>query len=78
MDNAERGYRVAIEADPGDAKGALQRTSAITHLGRLLKNERQDVDGAEKAYRAAIEADPGYAKAHFNLALLLVADALDN
>ena len=64
VDGAEKAYRAAIEADPGDA-------DTHCNLGALLCDKRQDVDGAEKAFRTAIEADPGYAGAYTNLGILL-------
>ena len=71
MDGAEKAFRAAIEADPGNAMADPRFACAHHNLGVLLQNERQDVDGAEKAFRAAIEADPRLTLAHRNLDVLL-------
>ena len=56
VDGAEKAYRAAIEADPGNAK-------AHNNLGWLLLSERHDLNGADAEYSAALEIDPSYALA---------------
>jgi tetratricopeptide (TPR) repeat protein len=60
---AERLYRRAITADPGDA-------AAPFNLGNLMNSEGRTVE-AEAAFRAAIAANPKFAEAWHNLADVL-------
>lgn len=60
LDEAERHYRIAFEADP-------QRLDAINNLA-LLMCRRGKTAVAEQIYLALLEAAPGYVDARHNLA----------
>ena len=55
MDEAEKYYQRAIEADPKNA-------NALGDYANFLNLQRQDYDKAEEYYRLAIEADPKNAR----------------
>lgn len=63
LDEAERGYRRLLAADP--------RHAAATHYLGLVAWQRGDPAAAEPALRESIAIDPGVADFHNNLGLLL-------
>ncbi len=62
VDEAEKFYRFALEADP-------KFVSAYSNLGVLMERKNQ-MDQAEAFYRKSIEVDPKYAEAYYNLGVL--------
>jgi tetratricopeptide (TPR) repeat protein len=63
VNEAERGYREALQADPGNA--------VATHYLGLAAWQRTDLAAAESLMRESIRADPAIADFHNNLGLLL-------
>ena len=63
LENSEKQYKLAIEAD---SKYAPAHSNYANLLSELKRNEE-----AEQQYKLAIEADPKLAAAHSNYALLL-------
>lgn len=64
LDEAERLYRAALEAQPAYA-------DAWNNLGSLLK-DRGRIEEAERALANAVRIRPQFAEAHFNLGTLLM------
>ena len=64
MDEAEKYYQRAIEADSKDAKN-------LGNYANFLNLQRQDYDKAEEYYQRAIEADPKRANTLGNYAIFL-------
>ena len=66
MDEAEKFFKRAIEADPNHANN-------LGNYAGFLKNERKEMDEAEKFFKRAIEADPNGANHLGNYAGYLLA-----